>query len=177
MHIFFQSPQSIQSWCRTWWRPRCQSPSPKLPSPVQVDDQPNIPKQSKLVYLKTKNKPFEDKMQYRPPGIFSAPGVGQFLVASCQLRQLNGTPQLSGRPKMFLYYHQYSLMCLHWFILVYWSRHIPWSNRQLCQRVIHQLLQQKNQHCSLPARSKGASPRPACPRPCAPLISILSWLS
>ena len=124
----------------------------------------------------------EDKMitewvEDQPPGIFSAPGVGQFLVASCQLRQLNGRPQLSGRPKMFLYDHQYSLMCLHWFILAYWSRHIPWSNRQLCQREIHQLLQQKTQHCSLPARSKRASPRPACPRPCAPLIEFLSWLS
>lgn len=46
MHILLQSPQSIQSWCRTWWRPGCQSLSPKLPPPVQVDDQPDIPKQS-----------------------------------------------------------------------------------------------------------------------------------
>ena len=127
-------------------------------------------KQSKLVYLKTKNKPFEVKMQYRPPGIFSAPGVGQFLASSCHLRQLNGTPQLSGHPKMFY-------MIINTFWHNYWSRHTPWSKRQQCQREIHQLLQQKNQHCSLPARSKGASPRPACPRPCAPLISILSWLS
>ena len=38
-------------------------------------------------------------MQYRPPGIFSAPGVGQFLVASCQLRQLR--EGVNGKKRFF----------------------------------------------------------------------------
>ena len=174
------SPDKTSSWQNVWAGPDKTSsgqnvwdgPAKRLPDKTSI--------LTKVCWPKLRD--VEDKMitewvEDQPPGIFSAPGVGQFLVASCQLRQLNGRPQLSGRPKMFLYDHQYSLMCLHWFILAYWSRHIPWSNSQPCQREIHQLLQQKNQHCSLPTQSKRASPRPACPRPCAPLISFFSWLS
>ena len=114
-------------------------------------DKMSLPDKTSILtkVCRPKLRDVEDKMitewvEDQPPGIFSAPGVGQFLVASCQLRQLNGRPQLSGRPKMFLYDHQYSLMCLQWFILAFWSGHIPWSNSQPCQREIHQLLQQKN---------------------------------